>query len=160
MNLCAVCNAPITEESPAILTMGGFGHPRHLCADCAARLDTVTEGRDAEAIEAAMERISADLASSGTDDEATFGAVKEILDTAARRVAKIKEGTYDFSEDDAEKEGELDEIPEELLETEEDRALDREEEEKNQKFDRALNWVWVGVGVVFVVLLVLWLVRR
>ena len=160
MRQCAVCNAPVTEETPAILTMGGFGHPRYLCAACAARFDTVTEGREPDAIEEAMNRITADLAATGTEDEAAFETVKEILDTAAVRLAKIKEGTYDFSEDTETEEGELDEIPEELLESEEDRALDEAEEEKNKKFDSVLNWIWLGVAVVAVVLFVVFLVCR
>lgn len=160
MNRCAVCSAPIEEESPAILTMGGFGHPRYLCPACAERFDTVTEGRDPDAISAAAEKISADLAASGTDDEATYETVKEILDTAATRAEGIRAGTYDFSEDEKEEEGELDEIPEELLESEEDRALDRAEEEKNKKFDRILNYAWIGIAICAVVLFVLWLVRR
>lgn len=160
MRQCAVCNAPITEESPAVLTMGGYGHPRYLCSGCAARFDTVTAGHDPEEIAAAMHRISDDLSATGTEDEATYETVREIFDAASRRAKKIKDGTYDFSEDDREEEGTLDEIPEELRESEEDLALDREEEEKNKKFDRVLNFVWIGVGVLAVAFLVYWFFIR
>lgn len=159
MNRCAVCNAPIEGESPAILTMGGFGHPRYLCPACAERFDTVTTGHDPEEISAAAEKITADLAVANSDDEATYETVKEVLTAAATRADAIRAGTYDFS-DDGKDEGEgLDEIPEELRESEEDRALDREEEEKNQKFDRVLNFVWLGIAVAAVAFLIYWLVR-
>lgn len=158
MNRCAICQAVITAEEPPVLTVSGYGMPRCLCEDCARRFDTVTLGREPERIFAAMERIASDLAASGTEDEIVCEAVCEILTSAKERAGKIADGRYDFSEDAAAEAGE--ELPEELLETEEDKALDRAEKEKNERFDRFLNWAWLGIGICAVAFLVYWFIIR
>ena len=73
--------------------------------------------------------------------------VKEILETAGKRAAAIRDGTYDFSLDDTASEpsaDELDDIPEELRETEEDAELDRRDEEFERKFNKVFTWVSIG----------------
>ena len=82
--------------------------------------------------------------------------VSETLNHAAKRATAIKEGTYDFSldEESAEDEG-FDEVPEELLESEEDKALDEAEKVQNEKLDKVLNIVsYVAFGAC--VLGILW----
>jgi ethanolamine ammonia-lyase small subunit len=61
--------------------------------------------------------------------------------------AAIRDGTYDFSLDDTAcepKEDELDDIPDELRETEEDAELDRRDEEFERKFNKVFTWVSIG----------------
>ena len=89
----------------------------------------------------------------GLEDDPTFdGTRKGILDPKSlsfeERAKLIKEGSYDFALDDQESEEDvLEEIPEELRETEEDRELDRKEAEALKKFDKVTNWLWLGILV-------------
>ena len=87
------------------------------------------------------------MSKSNIDDRVTVATVTEMLADSAKRAQKIKEGTYDFSLDDAEEAEGFDEIPEELQETEEDRLLDKKEKAANEKFDKFMNWMWIGVGI-------------
>ncbi len=159
---CALCGRIPDVEEPAILTLGKYGKPRHLCEDCEAELDTATLGRDYGEIVDAIDRLGKKATTFGKDDPSTVSTMKGILMNAAKRAAAIKEGKYDFDLDETptvsegEKEIEsFDEIPEELRETEEDAELDRRDAEFAKKFDKVLNWVWVVVlvGTVTVFLL-------
>jgi hypothetical protein len=76
-----------------------------------------------------------------------LNSVTKLLTDSAKRAQQIKEGTYDFSLDEAEDPDSFDEIPEELQETEEDKLLDEKEAAANAKFDKVMSWIWVGVGV-------------
>ena len=90
------------------------------------------------------------------DLEQSLATVKELLSAAMERAELIKSGEYDFASD--EDEAELEEIPEELLETEEDRALDRADEERTKKFDRVFNWIAgfaIGAAAAFLIYRVL-----
>lgn len=139
MKQCSLCLAPIGEENPAILSFGHYGNPRYLCPECARRVDTVTLGTDVSEIEKNMDELCALAENVGKDDPVTADAVEEILGDAAKRAAAIKEGTYDFSQDETPDEEETEEIPEELRETEEDKIMDEIEKEQEKKFDSVLN---------------------
>ena len=80
------------------------------------------------------------------DDERTVEAVYEIFEEAKSRAVEIKEGTYDFSLDEEEDPEILNEIPEELLESEEDRLLDEKEAEISKKWDAIINWLILAMG--------------
>ena len=159
---CALCGRIPEVEEPAVLTLGRYGKPRHLCEDCEAELDVATLGRDYDEIVDAIDRLGKKATTFGKDDPSTLSTMKGILMNAAKRAAAIKDGEYDFDLDEnpappageEETEG-FDEIPEELRETEEDAELDRREAEFAKKFDKVLNWVWavVLVGAVTVFLL-------
>ena len=142
---CCTCLKKIENENAPVLAMGAYGTPRLLCDDCAALIDTVTLGRDYDEITAAMQNLTDVITKSNVDDRLAVSTVTEILEQSAKRAQQIKEGTYDFSLDEVEEEG-FDEIPEELQETEEDRLLDQKEAESNAKFDKFMNWLWIGVG--------------
>ena len=142
---CCTCLKKIENENAPVLAMGAYGTPRLLCDDCAALIDTVTLGRDYDEITAAMQNLTDVITKSNVDDRLAVSTVTEILEESAKRAQQIKEGTYDFSLDEVEEEG-FDEIPEELQETEEDRLLDQKEAESNAKFDKFMNWLWIGVG--------------
>ena len=95
----------------------------------------------------AMNALTAKMSAANVDDRVTVATVTEMLSECAKRAQKIKDGSYDFSlDEDKENEG-MDEIPEELQETEEDRLLDEKEAEANAKFDKVMNWMWIGVGI-------------
>ena len=152
---CALCGRIPECEEPAILAIGKYGHPRHLCEDCEAELDTATLGREYEEVVDAIDSLGKKATSFGKDDPITIATMRSILMKAAKRAAAMKNGEYDFDVDDdspVTEDGEeeiegFDEIPEELLETEEDAALDRRDAEIGKKLDKVLNWVWVIVLV-------------
>ncbi len=145
---CSICNAVIESEEPAILTMGGFGYPRYICDECSCDLDEASLGREEPKIAAAMDRIGKKMLVSDPDHQ-TYVTVTGLMAIAHERALKIREGTYDFSLDEAD-EGGFDEIPEELAETEEDKEKDRIDEEKAKAFDKFFNYVLIGVGIGFV----------
>jgi hypothetical protein len=148
MSKCTICNREITSEDPRILTMGAYGTPKYLCDECSSDIDEVSCGRDYDKIAATMEKIGNLLANSNPD-KTTFETVNSIMEEAAERAKLIKSGEYDFSLDEYKSDGEetFEDVPEELKETEEDRELDREDEEKLKKFDKFFNWVLVGAGI-------------
>ncbi len=154
-NNCALCGSIPQKEEPAILTLGSYGYPRCLCEICEQEIDTATLGRDYDEIAAAIASLGTKMTTFGKDDKMTVKTMETILEAAAKRATAIKEGSYDFALDEATEEDSFDEIPEELRETEEDKALDKKDEEFNKKFDKVLNWLWLFVllGAVVVLLL-------
>lgn len=159
---CALCGAIAEKEEPAILALGNYGYPRYLCDECEAELDTATLGREYDTIADAIGRLAKKTDRFGKDDKITLKTMKEILEAAAIRANEIKDGSYDFSLDEeapAEDTEGFDEIPEELLETEEDKARDEKEAKFNKKLDKITNWIWVAVFAGVAVFFVLRLLR-
>lgn len=153
--ICCTCLSRMRNENAPVLTMGAYGTPKLLCDDCASLVETVNYGRDYDLIVAAMNRLTEKMSESNVDDRVTVETVTEMLAAGADRARQIKEGTYDFALDvERENEG-IDEIPEELQETEEDRLLDEKDAEANAKFDKILNWAWIGFGI-FAAGLIIW----
>lgn len=150
---CVLCERTITVENPAILAVGAYGNPKCVCAECQQLLDTATLGREYDAIADAMETLGRKMAEV-TPDKQSFDVVSELLENAAERAKKIKAGEYDFSLDESDDEGELDELPEELLETEEDREKDKQDEERTKKFDKIFNYITIGVFGVAAILII------
>ena len=142
---CSICNALITDDEPAILTMSGYGNPRYICEDCVSDLDEASLGREESKIAAAMDRIGSKMLATDPDNQ-TYRTVTELMAQTRERALKIREGTYDFALDEIDDEG-FDEIPEELAETEEDKEKDRIDEEKQKKFDKFYNYALIGAGV-------------
>jgi len=137
----------LEDENAPVLTMGAYGTPKCLCEECASLVETITLGRDYDEITSAMEAITAKMSAANIDDRVTVASMTDLLASSAERAQKIKEGTYDFALDEGEDDDSFDEIPEELQETEEDKELDRKDEESMKKFDKVLNILWIIVGV-------------
>ena len=142
---CALCLSEVNSEDAPILTMGAFGNPKYLCEECAELFDAATLGTDYEEITSAMNELTSRISKSNVDDQVVVDAITATFVDAAARANLIKEGRYDFSLDEVEEE--MVEIPEELRESEEDRALDEKEAEEAKKADKVMNWVWLGVLV-------------
>ena len=138
MNNCCICERDVEREDAPILAMGGAGYARVLCEECDRELQVATRGHDVEEIKAAINSLSTKLAN-GEPDAVTYRMMNEILVTATQRAMEIKDGTYDFARDDEEDNEGFDEIPEELLESEEDIELDKKDEEKAKKFDKVYS---------------------
>ena len=138
MNNCCICERDVEREDAPILAMGGAGYARVLCEECDRELQVATRGHDVEEIKEAINSLSNKLAN-GEPDTVTYRMMNEILITATQRAMEIKDGTYDFARDDEEDNEGFDEIPEELLESEEDIELDKKDEEKAKKFDKVYS---------------------
>ena len=138
MNNCCICERNVEREDAPILAMGGAGYARVLCEECDRELQVATRGHDVDEIKAAINSLSTKMANS-EPDAVTYRMMNEILVTATQRVMEIKDGTYDFARDDEEDNEGFDEIPEELLESEEDIELDKKDEEKAKKFDKVYS---------------------
>ena len=158
---CALCGRIPECEEPAVLTMGRYGHPRHLCEECESQMDTANLGRDYDEIINAIDILGKKATSFAFDDDVTMDVMRAFIMRAAKRAADIKAGNYNFDVEDApvEEEG-FDEIPEELRETEEDAELDRRDAENAKKFDKFLNVLWIAAFTALFVFFMLKVVFR
>ena len=156
--LCSICKNTVDSETAAVLTVGGYGNAKYICDECASLLDTATTAREFDAVKAAMDSIGEKMARSNVDDDLVIATVGELFIGAKKRAKAIKDGTYDFSleetkideeqgSDDEQKSDEEFDIPDELRETEEDKALDAADEKKNVFFDKIFNWISLALIV-------------
>lgn len=150
MRCCSICKAPVEGEAPSVLTMGGYGNPRFVCEGCDKEIEKMLLSKELGEVQEAMQTLAGHLERIGCEDNAVIATMEQMMARANERAVAIKEGRYDFSLDapNAEEE-ELVEIPEELQETEEDRALDEQEEKVAEKWDKVMNWVWYVFIAVF-----------
>lgn len=140
MKLCSLCGKKIEKEDPAVLVMTAFARPKHICEDCENEFDTATLSHDPESITAAIAAIGQKLIDTNTDDPLILDTVNGILEDASERCTLIQSGDYDFTNDEGGAEEDLD-VPEELRESEEDKALDEKDEITRKKVDKILNWI-------------------
>lgn len=150
-----MCDVNIEREDAPVLSMGAAGNPRLLCDRCAGLLDTATLGQDFDTIKDAVEQIG-NIMADNDPDGVTYSIVSSLMVDASERAKAIKSGTYDFALDSQDMDdGGLDEIPEDMLESEEDIEKDKQEEEKLKKFDEFYNYVLIGAGIA-AALFVIW----
>lgn len=153
---CSICGATTNKENAPILAMGGFGNPRYVCDCCAEELEVVTEGMDPEKINLAINSLVEKISKRNTDDPVTIDTLSGILKEAKERVELIEAGEYTVDESpDDESDGH---IPEELVETEQDRALDEADAKKNAKLQKVLDFVTFGIIGAAVIALILYFV--
>ena len=140
--------------------MSGFGNPRHICEECEADLDEATLSREPEIISAAIERIGKKIKTANNDDELILSSVSDIIENATERGEMIRNGVYDFENDETEEDEAIDEVPEELLETEEDKARDAHDKKANEKFDKIMNYVSLGLFIAVVGAVLYWVLSK
>ena len=139
---CSICNREVDGEKAAVLTLGALGTSKYLCEECEADFETATRSTDVEKIALSMEKIGKLMADNNAVGNLVLNTVNDIFDSARERALEIKNGTYDFSKDEpVEIATVCEDVPEELLESEEDRALDEAEEIRNQKIDKIITWI-------------------
>ena len=157
MKVCSICGKPTENEDAPILTISGFGNARYLCDECSGEMDLSMSSRDVEEIEATVATLGKKMEKC-QDDQAT-ATLYGFINVACERLSKIKEGTYDFAIDERIKEmadeDVMEEIPEELRETEEDKALDAEDAKKQEKFDKIMNWITIGAIAITAIVLII-----
>ena len=176
---CCLCNNEILNEDTApILTLGNSGWPRYVCPECEERIAATTEAKTYEDISDACRTLGDGMIAMRVEDTAVIEEVNEIIKSAMERAEQIKAGTYDFSQDEevlpenndaasGEEDGDGNEgakatekpefdIPEELRETEEDRALDEKEARANKVLDTVTSW---AAGLILLGAVIFFLVR-
>ena len=108
-----------------------------------------------------MDSIGEKMGKNNIDDELVIATVGELFIGAKSRAKAIEAGEYDFSDEDAESAPEVEseeteqsgeeveefDIPEELRETEEDKALDAKDKKNNAFYDKIFNWISIGIIV-------------
>lgn len=154
MAKCCMCDSVIEREDAPVLSMGSIGNPRFLCDRCATLLDDATLGRDFDTIKDSIEKIG-NIMADNDPDGVTFSIVSELMVKASDRAKAIRDGSYDFSLDSEQAEEGYDEIPEDMLESEEDIEKDRQDEEKLKRFDKFYNYTLIGAGIA-VVAFIIW----
>ena len=142
---CSLCLSAVDVETAEILTMGAYGTPKLLCNDCTRLMHKVTRADNYPEVKEAIEELGNKISVANIDDRRVLDTVSEIFKESLVRAEKIKAGTYDFELDKVESTDTIDEIPEELLETEEDKALDEKEAKVIKKWDKIMNYVSLGV---------------
>ena len=162
MKACSICKAPIEAEMPSVLTMGGYGNPRYVCACCDREMERMLYSKEVSEVQEAMKILGDHLARIGCEDNAVITTIEDMFARATKRADAIREGTYDFSQDEAaaDESEDMIEIPDELQESEEDRALDEKDEAKAQKFDKVMNWLWIVFFILFGIAAIYLLVIR
>ena len=140
--------------------MSGFGNPRYICDDCESDLDFATLSREPEVISEAIEKIGKKMQDANNDDKLILETVTGIIDAATERGEMIKNGIYDFENDKAEELEGDDSVPEELLESEEDKELDRKEDEAKKQVEKVMNWITAGAFIGALGFIIYWLISR
>ena len=115
-------------------------------------MDKATLSEDYEEIKESLKQLG-ERANIDVADTTAFEAFSELVKNAVERGEKIKTGEYDFSLDAGT--GGFDEIPEELSETEQDRALDEKEAKEKELLDKISSWVCTGIILGLVIFLVI-----
>lgn len=142
---CCICGAELNPETAPILYMSGAGIPRCLCDGCSDKAERATKEKNPDDIKAAIDELGKALVDANNDDISVINEVGKIVATAKERCEKIEAGEYDFSLDDEPTEDY--EIPEDMLETEEDRALDEAEAKRARIVDTVISWI-MGLAIV------------
>ena len=158
MHYCSICKCDFESETPSVLTMGRSMTPRYMCPECEGLMDEAITSREVEKAREAIAKLGEILAASDSDDAPVILEVTSHLEGAKKRANAIEAGTYDFALD--ENTGEEFELTEDLLETEEDRELDRQEEVAEERMNKVLNWAWVGVGIAVVAYFVFMIIYK
>ena len=151
---CCICKAPIEKEDAPVLAIGAYGTPKCICEDCENKIDRATTSRNADEIENAIRELGETLTKGNTFDDQIIENVNGIIKGSAERLEKIKNGTYDFAEDEVE-EPEF-ELEEDMLESEEDKALDEKDAKVNKIVDTVTSWV---CGIAFAAALIFFLIK-
>ena len=144
-NFCCVCRRSVNDENNAALTMGAFGKPKILCHECEALIDSAQGAHEYEEISDACQKLGEALTRGNTADTQVIDLVSEIINDSMKRAEAIKDGSYDFSADEAESEEQF-ELTEDLLESEEDRLKDEKEAKLNRTIDTITAWS-AGIGL-------------
>ncbi|MBR2650946.1 MAG: hypothetical protein IKD45_04730 [Clostridia bacterium] len=148
MGKCCICHSEIDTDTAPILYMGATGVPRCVCEECDRDIEGMTKGRECDKISDACRSLAARLDAAECEDERTVLLISGMMKAAKERAEKIEAGEWDFEaeEKQAAAEDEFD-ITEDLMETEEDRALDAHDAKVNKIFDTVSTWV-MGLAIV------------
>lgn len=133
---CAICKGRIDENAAPIIAMGAMGTPRYICDECAKDIDAVLEGTEPSQIRGAVSKVADKMTRNEVADEVTIAAVKGVLSEGLERAACVENGAPLPTANES-----YEDVPDELLETDEDKALDEAEAVEREKNDRAFNLI-------------------
>lgn len=150
---CCICQREIEVEDAPILAMGAFGTPKCVCQSCDSIIEAATHSADADEATDAIRRLGETLTLGDTEDTQIIDTVNGIITEAAERAEAIRAGIYDFSKDEV-SEPEF-ELSEDMLESEEDRALDEKEAKTNKILDTITAWLCGGILVAAVIFFII-----
>lgn len=159
-SVCSVCLKAIEREDAPVLTMGHFARPRLLCDGCAELIEKALKSHVPGEAEAAIARLGESVGNNPQGDSAVLEAMEDIFRESSERAEKIRRGEYDFSLDEADGFDGFEEIPDELLETEEDKKKTEREEETNRKFNKIMDIVTAVIFVAAALVLILYFIKR
>lgn len=151
---CCICKREIELEDAPIIAIGAYGSPKCICEECEKTIETATHSADADEATEAIRKLGETLTLGNTGDPQVIETVNGIISEAAERADAIRDGSYDFA-NDAEAEPEF-ELSEDLLESEEDRALDEKEARTNKIIDTVTGWI---CGVILVAAVVFFIIK-
>lgn len=143
---CCICHSLVEKEDAPVIAMSGYGNPKCVCSKCEAFIDTATQSHDPDEISAACKSLGEAMTRGNSRDEQVIASVNEIIAAANERCSAIKDGNYDFSDDEENGDGEFD-ITEDLMETEEDRIKDEHDAEVSKRLDTICAWIG---GIAFI----------
>lgn len=158
--VCSVCLCDIEREDAPVLTMGHFANPRLLCDGCAELIETALRSHEPSEAEEAMKRLGESVSANAAEDRAVLEAIEDIFKEASSRADKIRRAEYDFALDEQDGFDGFEEIPDELLETEEDRKKTEREEETNRKFNKVMDIITAAIFVAAAVVFTLYFIKR
>ena len=150
---CCICQRGINSEDAPILAMGAYGSPKCICEECDKNIDTATHATDADEATEAIRKLGEALTLGNTYDPQIIETVNGIITEAAERADAIRNGSYDFENDSDNEEPEF-ELAEDMLESEEDRALDEKDARINKKIDTVTSWICGGILAAAVIFLI------
>lgn len=171
MNRCSFCLRTIEGDDAPILTISGFGKPRLLCPHCDKLVGTICDSTDKVEVSEAIEKIGESLTLANVDDKAVFDTLKAMIDEARVR---IEEGVLPITDapdeqgDAVAEDNEADtlvknteaaaeeifDIPEELRESDEDRAKDEKEAKHSKVMDSVVGWAAAAILVATIVIFI------
>ena len=152
--ICCICKRPIESEDAPILAMGAYGSPKCICEECESSIEVATHATDADEATEAIRKLGEALTVGNTGDPQVIETVNAIITEAGERAEAIRDGSYDFADDEESDEPEF-ELDEDMLESEEDRARDEKEAKTNKIVDTVTAWICGAILVAAVVFFIL-----
>lgn len=152
---CCICQFPIEKEDAPVIAMSGYGNPKCVCSNCEAIIETATESHDPDEITEACKKLGEVLTRGNTCDEQVIVNVNEIISAANERCVAIRDGEYDFSNDEENEDGEFD-ITDDLMETEEDRQQDEQDAKVSKLIDTIGSW---AAGIIFAAFIIFFIIK-
>ncbi len=155
---CSVCQQSFESDAPDILTFTKKGAAKLICPHCKEIYEAASFSRDPEEAENAIKDLRKII--DANRDINILDYFAEVIPEMEARASAIRNGSYDFSQDELGDED--DGIPEEYRQDPEEAAEEErlaEEAKRITPLDRVITALWIAVGIVAIVSLGLTIYR-